>query len=69
MDEETAHAELVSVLYTLPIEEIRDNDPNERWLNLGLLYPQVAQLSDLALRLLGRYIANKSSQRAALSLS
>ena len=60
MDEETAHAELVSVLYMLPIEEIRDNDPNKRWLNLGLLYPQVAQLSDLALRLLGRYIANNT---------
>lgn len=54
------HAELVSALRGFQANEIRDNDPSEIWLNLLGLDPQVAQLSDLALRLLGRYIANNT---------
>ena len=58
MDEETVHAELVSVFnHRLPIEEIRDNNPSITNLSIP---PDVHRLSDKAWRLLGRYIANNT---------
>jgi len=57
MDEENVHAELVSALHGLQIEEIRDNNPGITNLNISR---DVYRLSDKAWTLLGRYIANNT---------
>ena len=64
MDEENVHTELVTVLYRLPIEEIRDNNPNVTKLKISnstwAHEIPLGRLSDKACRLLGRYIANNT---------
>lgn len=56
MDDEQGHAELVSI--SSVVEEIRNNNPNIKKLDLTL--PRSAQLSDTAWKLFGRYIANNT---------
>jgi len=58
MDEENAHAELVNVLQH--IDEIRDNSPNVTKLVLSPHEIPPGRLSEIACRLLGRYIANNT---------